>query len=112
MPTYDYECTECKDRFEAFQSMTDDPIETCKKCGGKVRKLIGAGAGIIFKGSGFYVNDYKKSSAAANSTGVSKNEASKDASKDTSGSEKSEASASSVKSKTKTAAESTTSAGT
>jgi putative FmdB family regulatory protein len=59
MPTYEYECLECKNRFEVFQSMNDDPITTCEKCSGKVRKLFGT-AGIIFKGSGFYVNDYKK----------------------------------------------------
>ncbi|MBN2039215.1 MAG: hypothetical protein JW864_04180 [Spirochaetes bacterium] len=100
MPTYDYECTECKDRFEAFQSMTDEPITVCKKCGGKVRKLIGAGAGIIFKGSGFYVNDYKKSSAAANSPGASKN---------TSGNDKSDSS-SSADAKTSSPTESTASA--
>lgn len=69
MPTYDYECSECKHRFEMFQSMKDEPIKKCIKCGGKVKKLIGAGAGIIFKGSGFYVNDYKKSSS--NSAGSS-----------------------------------------
>jgi putative FmdB family regulatory protein len=72
MPTYDYECMECKHRFEMFQSMKDDPIEKCIKCGGKVKKLIGAGAGIIFKGSGFYVNDYKKSSSSSGSTRPSK----------------------------------------
>ena len=71
MPTYDYECTVCKHRFEVFQSMKDDPIEKCVKCGGKVKKLIGAGAGIIFKGSGFYVNDYKKASPATNGTASS-----------------------------------------
>jgi putative FmdB family regulatory protein len=65
MPTYDYECLECKDKFEVFQSMTEDPVKICSKCGGKVRKLISAGAGIIFKGSGFYVNDYKKNSGSA-----------------------------------------------
>lgn len=59
MPTYEYECLECKKRFEVFQSMNDDPIQTCTACKGKVRKLFGT-AGIIFKGSGFYVNDYKK----------------------------------------------------
>ena len=68
MPTYDYECSECKHRFEMFQSMKDDPMEKCLKCGGKVKKIIGAGAGIIFKGSGFYVNDYKKSSSSAGSS--------------------------------------------
>ena len=64
MPTYEYECQECKHRFEKFQRMNDDPVSECAKCYGKVRRLIGAGAGIIFKGSGFYVNDYKKSSNA------------------------------------------------
>ncbi len=66
MPTYDYECQECKNRFEIFQSMKDEPIKKCVKCGGKVKKLIGAGAGIIFKGSGFYVNDYKKNGSGTN----------------------------------------------
>ncbi len=61
MPTYEYECLECKNRFEVFQSMNDAPITSCEKCNGKVRKLFGT-AGIIFKGSGFYVNDYKKNS--------------------------------------------------
>jgi len=59
MPTYEYVCTECEHNFEVFQSMSDKPVETCEKCSGKVRKVFGA-AGIIFKGSGFYVNDYKK----------------------------------------------------
>ena len=59
MPTYEYECLECKNRFEVFQSMNDNPIEKCSQCNGKVRKLYGT-TGIIFKGSGFYVNDYKK----------------------------------------------------
>ena len=66
MPTYEYECMECKFRFDVFQNMKDDPITECKKCKGKVKRLIGAGAGIIFKGSGFYVTDYKKSSSATN----------------------------------------------
>lgn len=59
MPTYEYECLECRNRFEVFQSIKDDPIRECIKCRGKVRKLFGT-AGIIFKGSGFYVNDYRK----------------------------------------------------
>ena len=60
MPTYEYECRECKERFEVFQSMTASPIEACPKCKGRVERLIGGGAGIIFKGSGFYATDYKK----------------------------------------------------
>jgi putative FmdB family regulatory protein len=59
MPTYDYECTTCGHTFEAFQSMSEDPLSKCPECGKKVRRLIGGGVGIIFKGSGFYVTDSK-----------------------------------------------------
>lgn len=62
MPTYDYECQKCKHVFEIFQSMNDKLIEKCPRCKGKVKRLIGGGAGIIFKGSGFYETDYKKES--------------------------------------------------
>lgn len=58
MPTYEYECLECKNKFEVFQSMNDEPVKECVKCGKPVRKLFNS-AGIIFKGNGFYVNDYK-----------------------------------------------------
>ena len=63
MPTYEYECRSCKHRFEEFQSITDEPIKKCPKCGKAVRRLFGGGMGIIFKGSGFYTTDYKRSSA-------------------------------------------------
>ena len=59
VPTYDYECTRCEHAFEAFHSMSADPISVCPECGGKVRRLIGSGAGILFKGSGFYQTDYR-----------------------------------------------------
>ena len=59
MPTYEYICLECEHRFEVVQSMTDKPVQECVKCGKDVRKVFSS-AGIIFKGSGFYVNDYKK----------------------------------------------------
>jgi putative FmdB family regulatory protein len=62
MPTYDYECTKCAHKFEAVQKMTDKPLSKCPKCEAKVRRLIGAGSGIIFKGSGFYATDYRKPS--------------------------------------------------
>ena len=62
MPTYDYECEKCGYRYELFQSMKDEPKKRCPKCKGKVRRLIGAGAGMIFKGSGFYVTDYRSDS--------------------------------------------------
>ncbi len=64
MPTYEYECRKCGHTFEKFQSITAAPVKTCPKCRGKVARLLSAGAGIIFKGSGFYQTDYKKSSHA------------------------------------------------
>jgi len=62
MPTYDYECKSCGDVSEKFHSMTAKPRVKCPKCGGATKKLIGAGAGIIFKGSGFYETDYRRKS--------------------------------------------------
>ena len=62
MPTYEYECEKCGHRFELFQSMKDEPKKRCPKCRGKVRRLLGTGAGMIFKGSGFYVTDYRSDS--------------------------------------------------
>ena len=62
MPTYEYECRQCGHRFETFQSMKDEPLKKCEKCGGELRRLIGTGAGIIFKGSGFYQTDYRSKS--------------------------------------------------
>jgi len=61
MPTYEYECTKCHNKFEVLQSMKDEPLKQCPKCNGPVRRLIGKGAGIIFKGSGFYATDYRSS---------------------------------------------------
>jgi putative FmdB family regulatory protein len=62
MPNYDYRCTECGNHFEVFQKMTDPKLETCPECQGKVERLIGPGAGIVFKGSGFYQTDYRSES--------------------------------------------------
>ena len=60
MPTYDYKCDACGNQFERFQSITAAPIRKCPSCGkSKVRRLIGPGAGLIFKGSGFYITDYR-----------------------------------------------------
>jgi len=57
MPTYEYECKSCKYNFEVFQSMKDDPLKICPKCGKEIRRLINGGNGVIFKGNGFYVTD-------------------------------------------------------
>ena len=62
MPTYDYECDKCKHKFEAFQLMTAKLLKKCPECGGKITRLLGAGGGVIFKGSGFYQTDYKNKS--------------------------------------------------
>lgn len=59
MPTYEYECTHCGHRFEVFQKMSDKPLNKCPKCNKGVKRLIGSGSGIIFKGSGFYATDYR-----------------------------------------------------
>ncbi|MEY2599020.1 MAG: hypothetical protein RLZZ142_1279 [Verrucomicrobiota bacterium] len=83
MPNYDYHCEKCNKSFEVFQSMKDDPLKTCpkEKCcmktwgKGKVRRQIGTGAGLIFKGSGFYITDYRsenyKSAAKSDSSSAS-----------------------------------------
>jgi putative FmdB family regulatory protein len=62
MPTYEYECATCKKNFDVFQSMKDEPLKKCPTCGGRVKRLIGTGAGIIFKGGGFYQTDYRSNS--------------------------------------------------
>ncbi|HJM70459.1 MAG TPA: FmdB family zinc ribbon protein [Candidatus Marinimicrobia bacterium] len=60
MPTYDYMCNKCGHSFELFQSMTDVPRKRCSVCKGAVRRLVSGGTGLIFKGSGFYLTDYKE----------------------------------------------------
>ena len=77
MPTYEYVCRDCGHSFEKFQSITADPIETCPVCAGRVERLIGTGGGLIFKGSGFYITDYRsedyrrKAKAESGDTGKS-----------------------------------------
>jgi putative FmdB family regulatory protein len=63
MPTYEYICADCESRFEFFQSITARPLRKCRRCGkSSLKRLIGAGAGVIFKGSGFYQTDYRSES--------------------------------------------------
>jgi len=65
MPTYEYACEKCGNHFEIFQSMKDAPLKTCPKCKKPaLKRLLGAGAGLIFKGSGFYITDYKKGNSS------------------------------------------------
>lgn len=59
MPTYEYECLNCRERFEVFQKITEEPIQNCIKCNGAIKRLISGGSGLIFKGTGFYITDYK-----------------------------------------------------
>lgn len=70
MPTYDYKCEKCKGTFEYFQSMSDDPLTVCPECGGQLKRLIGGGLGIIFKGSGFYVTDNKSKRSNTSTSNV------------------------------------------
>jgi len=77
MPTYDYACEACKHTWEEFQSITSKPTKKCPECGkSKAKRLIGPGAGLLFKGDGFYITDYrssnyKKDAAADKSSGSS-----------------------------------------
>ena len=76
MPTYEYECQKCGYRFEVFQSINDKPKRTCPKCRGRVKRLIGMGAGLLFKGSGFYITDHRKPGyreAASKDSGIGAN---------------------------------------
>jgi putative FmdB family regulatory protein len=66
MPTYDYSCSACGHRFERFESINDDKAKACPKCGKKkAKRLMGTGAGLIFKGAGFYTTDYKRTSGGS-----------------------------------------------
>ena len=68
MPTYEYACRDCEERLEVVQSFSDDPLTVCPQCGGQLRKVFSA-AGIIFKGSGYYVTDSRKAETKANGAG-------------------------------------------
>lgn len=77
MPTYEYKCFACEHQFEQFQSITAEPLKRCPACGKlKLKRLLGTGAGLIFKGSGFYITDYRSESykSAAKAEGGTKSE--------------------------------------
>ena len=82
MPTYEYRCNKCGKRFDLFQKMSDKPIDTCPFCEGDVTRIIGAGMGIIFKGSGFYETDYKHNGSNISSTNNRKTTVTKTDTKD------------------------------
>lgn len=70
MPTYEYKCDACGHTFEKFQSMSSAPVRKCPQCGkSKVKRLLGIGAGVIFKGSGFYITDYRSESYKSDQKG-------------------------------------------
>jgi putative FmdB family regulatory protein len=72
MPTYDYRCTACGHRFERFESINDGGAKACPKCNKKkAKRMLGTGAGLIFKGAGFYTTDSKKSSGGDSGSGNS-----------------------------------------
>ncbi len=62
MPTYEYACQKCKKRSEVSQSITAKPLTRCPKCRGKLKRVMGAGGGFLFKGTGFYITDYRSKS--------------------------------------------------
>ena len=62
MPTYEYRCSECRHEFEKFQRMSDDPVAECPECGSQAERRLSGGAGLLFKGSGFYITDYRSES--------------------------------------------------
>lgn len=81
MPTYEYYCNSCKHHFDIFQKISDAPLMQCPKCGEKsLKRVINGGSGMIFKGSGFYITDYKKTAGkekeATEKTHVKKEKAS------------------------------------
>ena len=102
MPTYEYVCEACDHAFEEFQSITAKPLRKCPECGKpKLRRLIGTGAGIIFKGSGFYETDYR--SESYKKAEKAENDASSSTKKESTSSDKSSSSsATATKSTTKT----------
>lgn len=85
MPTYSYACTECDNRFDAVQAFTDNALEECPQCSGRLRKLFGP-VGVVFKGSGFYRTDSRAGSSSSSSNGETKKSSTSTESSSSSGS--------------------------
>ena len=79
MPTYEYRCTKCAFAFEEYQPIIDEPLKVCPKCGGLPERVISGGSGLLFKGKGFYITDYRSAGYKKDA----KNDASKSDSKST-----------------------------
>jgi len=90
VPTYPYKCTTCDLKFEVFQSIIEDPIKICPECGKGVKRLIGSGSGILFKGSGFYQTDYRSASYQKGAKKEKPKSSSKDSKSDSSSSKTSD----------------------
>ncbi len=105
MPTYTYECKKCSHAQDVFHAMSATPVVKCDKCGGATKRLMGTGAGLIFKGTGFYETDYKKNGSGAKN-GSSTTTESKESKSSTASESKSE-----TKSDTKGAATSSSKSG-
>lgn len=101
MPTYQYRCSACGHEFEEFQSIMDEALSYCPECEGKVQRLISGGAGLIFKGSGFYITDYKNASSGYSEAAKKDKDASKPSSSSDSSSKSSNSSSSSSGSSSK-----------
>lgn len=90
MPTYEYRCTACENEFEKFQRISEEPGAECPECGSPSERLMSAGAGLLFKGSGFYITDYRsdsyKQAAKADAAGGDKGGSSSSSSSTSSGS--------------------------
>jgi putative FmdB family regulatory protein len=99
VPTYSYACTECDNRFDAVQAFTDDALNECPKCDGRLRKLFGK-VGVVFKGSGFYRTDSRESAKSAGNGSASSSESSSSSTSEKSSDKPAEKSTSSDKSST------------
>ena len=82
MPTYNYYCSDCDTHFSYFQKMSESPISSCENCDGEVKRLITGGTGLIFKGSGFYLTDYKNGKKSTDETPISNQEKSENSKQD------------------------------